>query len=109
MLPAGGGQLLCNGLSLALCSSHLGLSAIMNRQLDCFCNTHNIVQCQTKTSQLLTQDKLVDKGNKEKSDGCSNRMKRHLKSEGLRRLLESKCQKKRQKVNEGGVLWYSLH
>jgi len=26
-LPAGGGQLLCNGFSLALCSSHLGLLA----------------------------------------------------------------------------------
>lgn len=29
MLPAGGGQLLTNGLSLALCSNHLGLSAFI--------------------------------------------------------------------------------
>lgn len=70
VLPAGGGQLHYNGLGLVLCSSHLCPPFFYEHtQLDCLYSNHDTaIQCQTKSSRLLTEDNSEDKGNKVKGN-----------------------------------------
>lgn len=70
MLPAGGGQLLSNGLSLAPCSSHLGLSAFIYTDKWTASAVMMTTCCCTKPREASCVDYTIqDKENGAKSNG----------------------------------------